>query len=88
MSDLTSIAVDGGASQAAQTQAAQSATAAASQAASSGAATAQSFSTLDALRKEDPKLYNMMIQGCMQQFSRDQEWHNQNLKKILRDNQT
>ena len=55
---------------------------------SSGAASAQNFSTMEALRKSEPKLYQLMVEGCMQQFSRNQEWHNQQLKKILRENET
>lgn len=49
--------------------------------------TAESFGTMEELRKREPKLYQMMIQSCMMAFNRQQNWHQQEFKRLMRENQ-
>ena len=50
--------------------------------------TGQSFNTMEELREREPKLYQAMIEGCMMAFNRQQRWHEQQFKKIMRENNT
>lgn len=53
---------------------------------SSGKGTAKAFNSMEELRKEEPKLYRLMIEGCMRSFNRSQTAHNENFKRIMRNN--
>ena len=93
MSDASAMPVFGAAEQNAQAPNTQqvntTATAGTSHlGATNRAATAETFGSMEELRKREPTLYRLMIEGCMQQFCRDQQWHNRNLKRIMRENQT
>lgn len=48
----------------------------------------QTFSSMQALQKANPKLYNLMIQGCMESFCQVQEQYIEDYKKIMRENIT
>jgi len=91
MSDASAISTLGAAeenTQSVSTQSVDTAATAGTSQLSTSTGTGQSFNTMEELRQREPKLYQAMVEGCMMSFNRQQRWHEQEFKKIMRENET